>query len=72
MSIKNRQYRQTAAHTLKYGGVSMVKEDYKVTHVLKNGDVIEETDNISIKVPVNEDTKIFYSFVETVAKAKTA
>lgn len=50
----------------------MENKNYKVFHVMKNGDIIEETEDFCIKVPVNEDTQAFYNLVASVAKDKTA
>lgn len=46
------------------------QKNYKVFHVMKNGDVVEETEDFRIKVPVNEETEIFYNLIASITKDK--
>ena len=47
----------------------MVKDEYKIIHVLKSGQLINDA---GVKVPVNSETEVFYRFVVASCRDKTA
>ncbi len=48
----------------------MKKENYRIFNVMKSGEVIEGC--VSLKVPVNEETKVFYDLIASATKTGTS